>query len=188
MLKKTITFKDLDGNTLTEDFYFNLSKAEISELELRQDGGMQAYLNRIVENKNGQEIINTFKEIIAMAVGKRSEDGRRFIKTREIAEEFTQTDAYSELFMELITDPKAAAEFITAALPADLAEKEKLQQATATILPVNPPKIEEKPVSHKPWISENREPTRDELRLMSQEDMMEAFMRKTHPQGTPRDV
>ena len=109
MLKKTLTYSDLDGNPVTEDFYFSLSKAEIAEMELSYDGGLQTHLKRIVANKDGAAIIGAFKNILTSSVGRRSEDGRRFIKSDEITQEFMQTDAYSELFMELVTDADASA-------------------------------------------------------------------------------
>ena len=130
MLKKTIKYTDFNGNEVTEDFYFNLTKAEVAEMELgasRLDadgnikGGMQDLLAEIVASGSGQRIMDTFKEILARSYGMRSEDGKRFIKSKELFEEFTQTAAYSEFFMELITDADAASSFIKAVMPADLA-------------------------------------------------------------------
>ena len=130
MLKKTIKYTDFNGNEVTEDFYFNLTKAEVAEMELgasRLDadgnikGGMQDLLAEIVASGSGQRIMDTFKEILARSYGIRSEDGKRFIKSKELFEEFTQTAAYSEFFMELITDADAASSFIKAVMPADLA-------------------------------------------------------------------
>lgn len=130
MLKKTIKYTDFNGNEVTEDFYFNLTKAEVAEMELgasRLDadgnikGGMQDLLAEIVASGSGQRIMDTFKEILARSYGIRSEDGKRFIKSKELFEEFTQSAAYSEFFMELITDADAASSFIKAVMPADLA-------------------------------------------------------------------
>jgi hypothetical protein len=130
MLKKTIKYTDFNGNEVTEDFYFNLTKAEVAEMELgasRLDadgnikGGMQDLLAEIVASGSGQRIMDTFKEILARSYGMRSEDGKRFIKSKELFEEFTQSAAYSEFFMELITDADAASSFIKAVMPADLA-------------------------------------------------------------------
>ena len=129
MLKKTIKYTDFNGNEVTEDFYFNLTKAEVAEMELgasRLDadgnikGGMQDLLSEIVASGSGQRIMDTFKEILARSYGMRSEDGKRFIKSKELFEEFTQSAAYSEFFMELITDADAASSFIKAVMPADL--------------------------------------------------------------------
>lgn len=123
MLKKSITFLDLDGNPVVEDFYFNLSKAELAELELSKEDGLTEYLTKLTKSTNGPEIIAMFKNIITLTVGRRSEDGRRFIKNKEITDEFLQSDAYSEFFMELISDPEASTAFIKGVMPKDLVEK-----------------------------------------------------------------
>lgn len=117
MLKKTITFTDYDGNQRTEDFYFNLSKAEIAEMELTTAGGLEKMINRIVSEQDGQRIISLFKDLVLKSYGKKSDDGRRFIKNQELREEFSQTEAYSELFMELATDSDAAAAFVNGIVP-----------------------------------------------------------------------
>lgn len=119
MLKKTITYEDYDGNKRTEDFYFNLSKAEIMEMELSVSGGMTQMLNRIVAERDGEKIIKTFKEIILKAYGEKSPDGKRFIKSEELSTAFSQTEAFSQLFMELATDADAAAKFVNGIIPAD---------------------------------------------------------------------
>ena len=120
MLKKTITFKDLDGNNLTEDFYFNLSKAEITEMEFAKKGGLVEQLGEIVAAGEPRQILSTFKWILLKAYGVRSTDGKRFIKTPLLTEEFTQTDAYSVMFMELVTNSEASGAFIRGILPPDL--------------------------------------------------------------------
>jgi len=117
MLKKTITYEDYDGNKRTEDFYFNLSKAEIMEMELSVSGGMTQMLNRIVSEQDGEKIIKTFKEIILKAYGEKSPDGKRFIKSEELSTAFSQTEAFSQLFMELATDADAAAKFVNGIIP-----------------------------------------------------------------------
>lgn len=119
MLKKTITYEDFDGNSRTEDFYFNLSKAEVLEMELGVSGGMTQMLNKIVAAQDGERIIQTFKEIILKAYGEKSPDGKRFIKSDELATAFSQTEAYSQLFMELATDANAAAKFMNGIVPAN---------------------------------------------------------------------
>lgn len=117
MLKKTITYVDYDGNERTEDFYFNLSKAEIAEMELSTAGGLDKMINRIIAEQDGKRIIELFKNLVLKAYGKKSDDGKRFIKSKELAEEFSQTEAYSDLFMELATDAKAAAAFVNGIVP-----------------------------------------------------------------------
>lgn len=117
MLKKTMTYNDFDGKERTEEFFFNLSKAEVLEMEMGTTGGLAEKLKRIVAAQDSKEIIETFKVIILKAYGEKSPDGRRFIKSPEISEAFSQTEAYSDLFMELATSGKSAAEFINAIIP-----------------------------------------------------------------------
>lgn len=117
MLKRTITYTDYDGLERTEDFYFNLTRAEVAEMELSVDGGLVKMLNKIVEAKDGKRIIETLKDFILKAYGEKSPDGRRFIKNDEVRANFAQTEAYSKLFMELALDADAAAKFIDAIVP-----------------------------------------------------------------------
>lgn len=128
MLKKTITFTDFNGVQRTEDFYFNLTNAELTELEMSKSGGMTAYIERISKTQSAPELIKMFKEIILLAYGVKSDDGRRFIKNQEIRDEFAQTEAYSMLFMELATDSDAAAKFIQGVIPSDKAQAVKEKQ------------------------------------------------------------
>lgn len=117
MLKKTVTYTDYNGVERTEDFYFNLSKAEAAEMELSVDGGLSRMLENIVKAKDNKQIITIFKEIVLKSYGEKSQDGKRFIKSKEISEAFSQTEAYSEIFMELALNEKAATEFINGVLP-----------------------------------------------------------------------
>lgn len=125
MLKKTITYVDFNGEERTEDFYFNLTKAEITEMELEVKGGLTKTINDITKAEDTPALIKLFKNIILRSYGVKSEDGKRFIKNDQLREEFTQTAAYSELFMELATNADAAAEFVNAIVPSDIAEKMK---------------------------------------------------------------
>lgn len=118
MLKKTFKFVDYNGNPRTEDHYFNLTQAEVTELELSVDGGLTAMINRVVQAQNGRQIIDTMKDIILKSYGVKSPDGRRFIKNQEVRDAFAQTEAYSQLFMELATNAKAASDFVAAIIPA----------------------------------------------------------------------
>lgn len=117
MIKKTIKYTDYNGIEREEDFYFNLSKAEIAEMELSQNGGLSEYVKSIVEAKNSIAILSTFKQLILKAYGMKTEDGKRFVKSDQLSKEFAQTEAYSELFMELATDEKKASEFINGIIP-----------------------------------------------------------------------
>lgn len=117
MLKKTITYTDYDGNERTEDFYFNLTKAEVAEMEMSYTGGMEKMLRKIVAEKDSKRIVEVFKDLILRSYGEKSADGKRFIKNQELRDAFAQTEAYSELFMELASDAEAAAAFVNGILP-----------------------------------------------------------------------
>lgn len=120
MLKKTITYTDYNGTERTEDFYFNLTKAEIMEMEMSTSGGMAEMIQRIVAAQEAPAIIKIFKDLVLKAYGQKSPDGKRFIKNQTLKEEFEQTEAYSILFMELATDADAAAKFVNGIMPADI--------------------------------------------------------------------
>lgn len=117
MLKKTITYTDYNGAERTEDFYFNLSNAEVMELEMSTTGGLAEMIQRIVSAQDAPAIIKVFKELIIKSYGEKSPDGKRFIKSEEIANSFSQTEAYSKLFTELAIDADAAAKFVNGILP-----------------------------------------------------------------------
>lgn len=112
MIKKTITYTDYDGNQRTEDLLFNLSKAELIEMELSESGGMEKMLKRIIAEQDTRKIMEIVKTIILKSYGKKSDDGRRFIKSDELSKEFSQTEAYSELLLELLGDENAASAFM----------------------------------------------------------------------------
>ena len=120
MLKKSITYTDYNGTERTEDFYFNLTKAEIMEMEMSTAGGLSEMLQNIVKAQDAPSIIKIFKELVLKAYGQKSPDGKRFIKSEELSTEFSQTEAYSQLFMELATDADAAAKFVNGIVPADI--------------------------------------------------------------------
>lgn len=123
MLKRKMTYTDYNGNERTEDFYFNLSKAELTEMQLSEAGGLTEFIQRIIDTQDTKKIIELFKDLILRAYGEKSLDGKRFVKSKELSEEFSQTEAYSDLFMELATDSKAAAAFVNGIIPADLAKQ-----------------------------------------------------------------
>lgn len=171
MLKKTMTFKDLDGNDVTEDFYFNLTVADLAELELSRKDGLAAHLQKLIAAEEGGEIIALMKSLLCMAVGKRSEDGRRFIRNQQVIDDFVQSNAYSDLFMELATDANSAVEFIKGIVPNEALDK------ISTGQPVTDLKLPEE--NDKPaWFTEGRVPTEAEIRDASPDLMMEAFRRK----------
>ena len=117
MIKRTITYTDYNGNQRTEDFYFHLNQAELTEMQLTTDGGLGEKLQRIIDARDVPTIVSVFKDILLKAYGVRSADGRRFQKSKEIREAFEQSEPYSILFMRLATDNKYAAEFIKGIIP-----------------------------------------------------------------------
>ena len=125
MIKKTIEYTDYNGEKRKEDFYFNLNKAEVMEIELSKNGGLSEYINRIVASTDSGAIVSVFKEIICKAYGEKSLDGKRFIKSKELTEAFIQTEAYSELFMALATNAEEAAAFVNGIMPHDLGMEKK---------------------------------------------------------------
>lgn len=123
MIKETITYTDYNGVERKEDFYFNLTKAEIMELEMSTKGGLAEMIQRIVAAQDQPAIIKIFKDLIIKAYGVKSPDGKRFIKNSEVVEEFVQTEAFSQMFMKLATDADAAAKFVNGIVPADMAKQ-----------------------------------------------------------------
>lgn len=117
MLKKTMTFTDYNGVERTENFWFNLSKAEIMEMELGTEGGLAEMIQKIVAAKDAPSIVKIFKDLILKSYGEKSADGKKFVKSQELSEAFSQTEAYSDLFMELATDSDKASEFVNGIIP-----------------------------------------------------------------------
>ena len=119
MLKKTITYTDYNGHQRTEDFYFNLNKAELVELELSASGGLTVMMDRVIAAEDNPTLFKIFKDLVLKAYGIKSDDGRKFIKNQEVRDDFAQTEAYSVLVMELVSDAEKAAEFFNLIIPQD---------------------------------------------------------------------
>jgi hypothetical protein len=117
MLKKTMTYTDFDGNERTEDFYFNLTKAEVMEMEMSETGGYSKLLEKIVAEQDSRKIIKNFKELILKSYGEKSLDGKKFVKSTELSEGFAQTNAFNDLAVELYTNAESAAAFVNAIIP-----------------------------------------------------------------------
>lgn len=120
MFKKVVSYTDYNDVPRTETFYFNLTKAEVLEMELSTTGGLSAMIQGVIDAKDTPQLVKIFKELVLKAYGEKSPDGRRFIKTPELTEAFSQTEAYSEIFMELATDDKAATAFVQGITPKGL--------------------------------------------------------------------
>lgn len=120
MFTKTFTYTDYNGVERKETHYFNLNKAEVMEMEMSTKGGLAEMIQRIIDAQDAPAIIKVFKDLIRKSYGVKSADGKRFIKNDELWEEFEQTEAYSQLFMELAQNADAASKFINGIVPADL--------------------------------------------------------------------
>lgn len=129
MYKKTINYTDFNGNDRKEDFYFNLSKAEILKMNFEHNGGLANMIDRIINTQDVKALMSIFDDIVTRSYGVKSDDGRRFIKTDELTEAFKQTEAYSELFVELIGTDGAAAVFINGIIPQKVREELAKQEA-----------------------------------------------------------
>lgn len=143
MIKKSISYTDIDGNKVTEDHWFHLSEAEIVEIEFGMEGGLSGTLQRIIETDNKKELLEEFKKIILGSFGVR--EGKRFIKNDQVREEFMETGAYSALFMEFLTSADSLAEFIKGVVPlemsanVDKAIKEANKTGVVASIPPPPP-------------------------------------------------
>jgi hypothetical protein len=120
MIKKTVTYVDYNGVERTEDFYFNLTKAEVAEMEMSVEGGFSKMLEEIVASKDNVKIVSLFKQMVLKAYGEKSADGRRFMKSEEISKAFSETEAYSEIFMSLALNESEAAAFVNGIMPANI--------------------------------------------------------------------
>lgn len=128
LVKKTLTYTDFNGDEVTEDLYFHLTEAEMVELDLGQKGGLEEWLKRVVAAEDGNAIYQQFKKIILFAYGKRSEDGKRFIKNAQIREEFESSEAFSTFIMDLLTNTETAVEWFKGIVPTSVqVERTKLE-------------------------------------------------------------
>ena len=134
MLAKTIKYTDYNGVERKETHQFNYNKAEIAEMELSTAGGLSEMIKKITEAQDGPSIMKLFKDIILGSYGVKSPDGKQFIKSDELSKQFSQTEAYAELFMELVTNADAAAEFVNGIVP-----KNAAKAANNAETPVLPP-------------------------------------------------
>ena len=135
MLKKTITYTDYDGLERTEEFRFNLTKAELMDMELTTVGTFSKLMQKIIDEKDMVRLAKYFKELILKSYGVKSDDGKRFIKSPELSEAFSQTEAYSELYMELLSNSDYAVKFIQQVMPKDLDQSEVVPAGNVTVLP-----------------------------------------------------
>lgn len=129
MLKKTIEYTDCNGVERKEDFYFNLTEAELTEMEYSTTGGFSEMIKKIVAAQDTPTIIKVFKDLLLKTYGEKSPDGKRFIKSEELSTAFSQTEAYSKLFMELATDQDKASDFVNGILPKSVSQQKTVTAA-----------------------------------------------------------
>ena len=123
MLKKTITYTDYDGMARTEDFWFNLSKTELTKLDAELPGGVLGVLRKIIDKKDRKALVDFIETLILRSYGEKTLDGKRFVKTPDMAEEFMQTPAYDELFMSILSDTDSQTSFINGVIPQSMAKE-----------------------------------------------------------------
>lgn len=123
MLKKTITYTDYDGMARTEDFWFNLSKTELTKLDAELPGGVLGVLRKIIDKKDRKALVDFIETLILRSYGEKTLDGKRFVKTIDMAEEFMQTPAYDELFMSILSDTDSQTSFINGVIPQSMAKE-----------------------------------------------------------------
>lgn len=134
MYKITETYTDYDDNKRTEDFYFNYSQAELADMQFSVAGGLAGMIDKIIKTNDTPELVKLFRELIQKAYGEKSNDGRRFMKSPELTKEFTETEAYSQIYIRLATDANAAKDFINNVVPKDM--RDKMQQNSSNVVPM----------------------------------------------------
>jgi hypothetical protein len=175
MIKKTFTYENFNGDKVTRDFYFHLSKGDFIELAL--GGEWQDKMSKAVAEQDKIAVYHGYKEIIALAVGMRSDDGEDFIKTELYRDRFMGSPAYDELIMDLFTSDDLGVDFIKACLPSDMREKLDVEIKKAEASTVDP--FADEPA----WIKENRLPTVQEYRAATPEQQQIAYLRKVTPKS-----
>jgi hypothetical protein len=173
MFKKTIKFTNFNDEDVEKDFYFHMSKAEL--VEMAANGEMQARLTKIMNSNDNQEILREFTEIIRKAVGIRSEDGERFIKSDEARSQLFDSAAFDELIIELMTGSTAAADFVKQLIPEKMQKEMQAQIAKMGAEGDAPNPFAEVEDARPRWMREHRQPTPAELQAMSKDEILQAM-------------
>ena len=134
MIKKTVTYTDYNGIERKEDHYFNLSEAELVDMQMNEAGGLGELIQKVTDARDDVKIYNIFKDLVYLAYGKKSADGKRFIKSKEVKDEFLESEAYSVIFMELMQNEEAAAAFVNGIIPQKLLAEAKAQKAGLAVV------------------------------------------------------
>lgn len=140
MHKISMTYEDFNGEEVKEDLYFNLTKAELLEMNFHAKGGLVNYLEAIMNARDTEELAEFFKLILVKAYGEKTPDGKHFMKSPEIAQKFTCSIPFSELYVKLSMDADAASEFVNAIIPKDLITEYKKAESEGKI----PPELSER--------------------------------------------
>lgn len=120
MLKKEVSYVDYDGNKVTETLYFNMTKTEIAAMQVRMDGKFIDYLQDLVKGNKIERLFHIFKDIVLDSYGKKSDDGRRFVKSKELRDDFEASIPFDNMMMEMLQDPDKQSQFVRAILPPDM--------------------------------------------------------------------
>lgn len=146
MLKRPITYVDFNGDTRTEEFYFNLSKAELIRFEAKYDGGLHQGLLKIAQSGDNKKLLDAFEDIILSSYGEKSEDGTRFVKTAQVREDFSQSAAYDALFTEMCANEQVMLTFLTGVVPEEMRKAILAGQGRDQDKPIGPPPARRPPM------------------------------------------
>jgi hypothetical protein len=186
LIKKTITYEDFNGDEVTEDFYFHLTQAEVVELELSEEGGMYESLQRMAAAEDGAGVLKEIKKMLLAAYGVRSPDGRKFVKNDELRAHFATTNAYSKLFMGMLTNTDEAIEFFNALTPPGLEEAAaKLAGIDTAQTPIIAVVTETEEPEEK---TEPKRISRQELHAMGQEELKELGVKLASGEVVVEDI
>jgi hypothetical protein len=208
MLRKKIAYDGFDGKSYEEEFCFHITEADIAKMELgaTREGGFEALIRKIVDTTDGKKLVELFEDLILMSVGELAPDGKRFVKSDVIRDNFKNSNAYSKLFLELVTETDKGVEFVNGIVPQALREQRALSEATdkvanrpepvadatpapsvtTDIRPASPAKEEKD--DRPAWLKEGRTPTSEELRGATSEQIQEAFRRRGAQQPDPESI
>jgi hypothetical protein len=175
VLKKTIVYTDLNDEKRSEDFYFNFSIQELIDMELEVEGGMKTKLEAMVKAQDVRAMLGVLKDIVLRAIGKKTDDGKRFDKSETFRDDFYNSPAYGALLMELIGQPNAASEFMNGLMPKELMQRvNEIKKAQGVTVGRSP----EQQDFEQAFFKEPKKPedyTLPEIVAMSEEDFDRIF-------------
>lgn len=131
-----VSYVDAVGNSVEEELRFNLTKAEITEMQYSVKGGLSAMIEQLSATDDAAVVVRIVKDIILMAYGEKYTDSKgitRFLKNQDIRDAFMATEAYSVLFMKFMNDTDALNNFIVAVMPEDMRAKVAEEKKRLTV-------------------------------------------------------